>query len=100
MKTPLKFFFVVKNLVVIFWKIAQRGFVVNVVKVSTLWIMPKTVFVIDSRRCIARDEDECSFVFTYNKDNVTDTIQLVVQKDRSKLQKLCYHTGICKKKMA
>nr|AAG25994.1 integrin beta chain [Podocoryna carnea] len=36
----------------------------------------------DDRRCIARDEDDCSFVFTYNKDNITDTVQLVVQRDR------------------
>jgi len=36
----------------------------------------------EEKRCIARDEDDCSFVFTYNKDNVTEEVQLIVQKER------------------
>ncbi|XP_065644709.1 integrin beta-1 isoform X3 [Hydra vulgaris] len=34
------------------------------------------------RRCIVRDEDDCSFVFSYNKNNITGEIQLLVQRER------------------
>ncbi|XP_065056412.1 integrin beta-1-like [Rhopilema esculentum] len=33
-------------------------------------------------RCVAADKDDCSFVFTYRKDNVTEEIELLVQKER------------------
>ena len=36
------------------------------------------------KRCIARDDDDCSYVYTYNKQNDTDLILLTVQRGLSK----------------
>ena len=38
----------------------------------------------DQKRCIARDDDDCSYVYTYNKQNDTDLILLTVQQGLSK----------------
>lgn len=41
------------------------------------------MFIDLEKRCIARDEDDCSFVFTFTKDNNTEAIKLIVQSERS-----------------
>ena len=36
------------------------------------------------KRCLGRDEDDCAFIYTYQKNNITTEVKLFVQRDRSK----------------
>ena len=50
-----------------------------------IWIL-MTIFLLQGarERCVAADKDDCSFVFTFRTNNVTEEVELLVQKERSK----------------
>jgi len=50
----------------------------NITKISTV----DYVQAVAGDRCVAADKDDCSFVFTFLTNNVTEEVHLLVQKER------------------
>ena len=46
-------------------------------------------------RCVAADKDDCSFVFTFRTNNVTEEVELLVQKERSKFRAITFWSSMC-----